>query len=112
MEYIQVCTTFEDPTSAQSVASQLVESRQAACAQLEGPITSVYRWEGKIESEQERRLMVKTRHSLFAKFAETIAKLHKYDVPQIFATSLFDVLPAYSEWINEALTDEGSKEES
>ena len=57
-------------------------------------------------------MIVKTRRSLFGKVAETIPKMHKYDVPQIVATALVDVSPAYAEWMNGALTDEGSKEES
>lgn len=112
MEYIQISTTFDDPSSAQNLATQLVETRLAACAQLEGPITSVYRWKAKIESEEEWRLVIKTRCSLFADVAATIAKMHKYDVPQIVATALVDISPAYAEWMNGELVEENSKDAS
>ena len=47
--YIQVVTTTEKKEDAEKIAACLVEKRLAACVQIAGPISSLYRWKGKIE---------------------------------------------------------------
>ena len=49
----QVTTTLPDREVAQNLARRLVEERLAACAQVEGPVASVYRWKGAVESATE-----------------------------------------------------------
>ena len=45
-EFIQISTTCDDREVLEKLAARLVESKVAACCQIEGPVTSVYRWEG------------------------------------------------------------------
>jgi len=55
-DYIQVLTTAETKKDAQTIATDLVEKRLAACAQIIGPLTSTYWWKGKVETADCGRL--------------------------------------------------------
>ena len=82
-EVIQVVTTTSSQAEAQAIARHLVEQRLAACAQVSGPVQSVYRWQGKIENDQEWTCSAKTLRGKYAEVEEAIRKLHSYDEPQI-----------------------------
>lgn len=107
MEFVHISTTFGDESMARQLAAGLVESRLVACAQLEGPITSVYRWQGNVENETEWRLVMKTRRDLFVQVASAITKSHSYDVPQIVATPIVEISDSYAAWMREQLIDVG-----
>ena len=66
-DYVQVATTTERREDAERIARALVEARLAACVQVLGPITSVYRWKGSIETSQEWLCTAKSRRDLFAR---------------------------------------------
>ena len=64
LDILQVVTTTEAKTDALRIASALVEHRLAACVQVLGPITSTFRWEGKVQTAEEWMCVVKTRARL------------------------------------------------
>lgn len=99
-DYIQVVTTIDRRDAAERIAHALVERRLAACVQVAGPITSVYRWQGKLETAQEWQCMAKTRQNLFAEVAETIRSLHSYDVPEILAMPITAGNAEYLDWMD------------
>ncbi len=103
MKFIQVSTTFSSSVAAKALAERLVEDRRVACAQLQGPISSVFWWQGNLEIAEEWRLLMKTRADLFDAVAEAITSAHEYEVPQIVATELVFISPAYEAWLNEQL---------
>ncbi|NTW07811.1 MAG: divalent-cation tolerance protein CutA, partial [Syntrophaceae bacterium] len=70
--YIQVTTTTETREEAQKIARCLVEQKLAACAQISGPITSTYRWKGKVETAEEWLCLIKTQESLYSELEKTI----------------------------------------
>ena len=55
VRFVQVATTFDAAEEAESLASSAVRRRRAACAQAEGPVTSVYRWDGAVQKDKEWR---------------------------------------------------------
>lgn len=87
------------------IARALVENRLVACAQLGSPITSVYRWNGKIEEDEEFILTLKTHRELFKKIEEQILSLHPYEVPQIIALKVDSITRPYYEWLCEETKD-------
>lgn len=101
---IQIVTTFPTRETAEAAARELVERRLAACAQVGGPITSVYRWQGAIESAEEFTLTLKTRRDLFDLAAAVIGTLHSYEVPEILAFDVVAGSEAYLRWIDESVT--------
>ncbi len=99
-EHIQVITTVEKEEDAQTIARALVEQRLAACVQTVGPVTSTYRWQGKIETGREWQLWAKSRRELFQKIEEAIRRLHPYDVPEIIAVPLVAGSESYLAWLD------------
>jgi periplasmic divalent cation tolerance protein len=97
--YVQVVTTTARREEAERIARDLVEKRLAACVQIVGPITSVYRWQGKIETDQEWQCWCKTRGELFARVEEAIRALHPYEVPEILAMPIAAGSARYLAWL-------------
>jgi len=102
-EYIQITTTTDSRELAQKIAETLVEKKVAACAQISGPITSIYEWKGKIENEEEWYCVIKTRQNLYPQVEEKIKELHPYEVPEIIALPIVEGNKAYLAWITEVV---------
>lgn len=98
MALVIVTTTLPTEDAADLLATQLVDEKLAACAQVQGPIESTYRWEGAIERAEEWFCHCKTvperRDALMARIKE----LHPYEVPEIVAVRAEAVLPEYLAW--------------
>ena len=104
-EVIQVTTTTDDKAYAESIASELIERRLAACAQIVGPIESAYRWQGKIEHQSEWVCIAKTTRGRYAEVEAAICDLHPYDMPEILVTPIIDGSKEYLNWVREAVHD-------
>ena len=99
--YIQLSTTTETKEQAQTIAQHLVDTKLAACVQITGPTTSIYRWKGKVENAQEWLCLIKTRDDLFKKVEAAIKKLHPYETPEIIAMPIVKGSKEYMKWIDE-----------
>jgi periplasmic divalent cation tolerance protein len=97
-DYVQVVTTTE--TDAQAIARAVVEQRLAGCAQVVGPITSVFRWQGQIEMAEEWLCLIKSRRVLYAALEQAILEVHPYDVPEILAIPVTAGSKSYLEWLD------------
>lgn len=104
-DHIEVVTTVERPEDARCIARALVESRLAACVQVRGPITSTYRWQGKIETTEEWQCVAKTRADLYARVEQAIVGLHPYEVPEILALPLVAESASYGQWLDDQTAD-------
>lgn len=100
-DFVQVVTTAEREEDARRIADLLVEKRLAACVQIVGPITSVYRWKGQIESAQEWQCQIKTRQSLLDDLFDAIQAAHPYEVPEILALPILAGSREYLSWLEE-----------
>lgn len=83
-----VVATFASSEEAETIGRRMVEERIAACVNLLGPCTSIYRWQGKVETATEHRALFKTTPQLARELADRIAALHSYDLPVV------DIWPA------------------
>lgn len=101
-EFIIIVTTTEKREDAIKIAKELVERKLCACAQISGPIFSVYTWEGKLEEAEEWRLLIKTRRTLYKEVEASILRLHSYSVPQIIAVPIQDGLGEYLSWLRDS----------
>ncbi len=106
-DFIEVQTTTARQDEAQQIAQALVEQRVAACVQISGPITSVYRWQGAIEKDQEWRCTAKTTRALFPAVEKAIRELHQYDTPQIIALPIELGSEDYLRWVDEMTAPKG-----
>jgi periplasmic divalent cation tolerance protein len=83
---------------AEEIADAALEARLAACANLEGPVTSSYRWKGVIEQSFEFILWLKAPGANWEKIEAMARGHHPYDVPAIAAMPLSHVSPDYAAW--------------
>lgn len=97
--FIQVTTTTETKEQAQTIAHHLVEAKLAACVQITGPITSIYRWKGKVENTEEWLCLIKTRDDIYDKVEKAIKELHPYETPEIIAVPIVKGSPDYLNWL-------------
>lgn len=81
------------------IAEKLVEERLAACANLLPGALSTYRWEGRVEQDEECLLFIKTHRARLEPLIEAIRSLHPDDVPEIIATPIVAGLPDYLAWL-------------
>ena len=99
----QVTTTLPDLASAEHLSTTLVEERMAACAQVLGPVSSSYHWQGRIERATEFYCNIKTTLDRVPALRQRIRELHPYEVPEIIAVPIVDGDPEYLRWIEESV---------
>jgi len=104
METLLVISTLPDRASAEKLALLLIEQRLAACVNVLAPCTSVYRWQGKMETATETPLLIKTTRERYAALEAAIRAHHPYELPEIIAVSPSAGLPAYFEWVKTETT--------
>ncbi len=105
-EYVMVYIIAANRDEARNIASVLVGAKLAACVNILGEVTSIYRWNGQIEESTEVALVAKTRASLFDDVREKVKGVHSYDVPCIVAYPMSDGHAPYLQWIHdETLAD-------
>ncbi len=89
------------PEHAERLAGQLVEHRLAACVNVLPQVSSVYRWEGKIQKDNESLLICKTTVKQFDSLREFVKEHHPYDLPEIIALPVTAGLPEYLKWVED-----------
>lgn len=101
--YIIVLVTASSREEAEKIAHTLLEERLIACANIVGPVQSLFWWQGKIDNAQEHLIIMKTRKDLFAKIAERVKALHSYQTPEIIALPITEGSKDYLKWLDESL---------
>ncbi len=77
--------TAPDAETAGRIAQALVEEKLVACVNIHGEMRSVYEWDGKLETEAETPMFVKTTAAAAERARDRIVALHPYDEPCIAA---------------------------
>ena len=103
-EYVLVLTTLPTDADGAAFARTLVEEQLAACVNLLAPMESVYRWDGNIETETERQLVIKTTRERVVALWDRVRELHPYDVPEFLVLPIVDGNDAYLRWVGESTT--------
>lgn len=98
--YILVITGLPDKAQAASLAHKLIEERLAACVNIQGECTSIYRWQGRMESGAEVPVFIKTVAQHYSSVERLIKSMHPYELPEIIAVPISSGLPAYLHWIS------------
>jgi periplasmic divalent cation tolerance protein len=94
-----VMTTTDSAEGAEVLARGIVDARLAACVHIVGPIRSIYRWEGDVQSEQEWQCWIKTSADRLDALTEHIKKNHSYDVPEVVALPIVGGSADYLSWV-------------
>ncbi|MCZ2523399.1 divalent-cation tolerance protein CutA [Streptomyces sp. NPDC059506] len=103
-DHLAVLTTADSAERAEALAAGAVEKRLAACAQVDGPVRSVYRWQGKVEHDAEWRVLYKTTAARYPELEAHIKAVHTYDTPEIIATPITAGSDEYLAWLSTETT--------
>jgi periplasmic divalent cation tolerance protein len=98
-EVLLVYTTWPDAGTAEAAARTLVGERLAACANILGPMRSVYRWEGAVETADEIPMLLKTSAAKSAALTDRIIALHPYETPCVVTVDVTGGNPAFLAWV-------------
>jgi periplasmic divalent cation tolerance protein len=101
MSVVSLYAVFANAEEAERIGRTLVEERLAACVNILGPIRSIYRWEGAIETADEVAAIFKTHHWNSDDLIERIAELHSYKVPCIVAYPIDKIIRSYADWVED-----------
>jgi periplasmic divalent cation tolerance protein len=95
-----ILVTAPNAMVAEKIASSLVEQNLAACVSM-FPVTSIYRWQGKINTDSEVQLLLKVNIANFGDISEHIKSIHPYDVPEIVSVPIENGYNPYLKWMLE-----------
>lgn len=98
-EPVLVLSTCADQNTALEIADALVQEHLAACVNIVHNVTSVYRWEGNIQQDQELILVIKTTKNAYNGLEIKLRQIHPYDLPEIIMLPITSGLKDYLAWI-------------
>jgi periplasmic divalent cation tolerance protein len=100
---VVIMVTSASKKECRKIARHLVESKLAACVNITQHVESVYRWEGKITSDREFQLYIKSTRELFAEIKTAISKLHSYHTPEIICLPIIEGSRNYLQWVSDSV---------
>ena len=98
---IIIFITTADEQEAQGIAKLLLGKRFIACANIVPKVSSMFWWQGVLESEAECMLVLKTKRSLLDDVVEAVKSAHSYDVPEVIALPIIGGNQDYLNWLKE-----------
>lgn len=110
MSTIIVFSTFPDESQARSCANRLIGEHVAACINILPGLTSLYRWQGKIEAAQEVLMIIKTTGENYPRLESALKACHPYELPEILAVTADSGLPEYLQWVVQETTHSNEKQ--
>jgi len=101
MSVVSVYVLFANAEEAERIGRTVVEQRLAACINILGPVRSIYRWQGAVETSNEVAGILKTTQAQADALVTRVAELHSYDVPCIVTWPIDKVLANYADWVEQ-----------
>jgi periplasmic divalent cation tolerance protein len=101
VRYLQVQTTTDSRAEAMELSRAAVEARLAACAQVAGPVASIFWWDGALERAEEWLVLLKLPADRFDELAAFLTERHSYDEPEIIALPIVAGSTSYLNWMRE-----------
>ena len=99
--HIVVLIMTKHVREANNIATQLIERKLIACANIVRDVKSVFRWKGKVDAADEELLILKSRQECLNDIVETVKSIHSYEIPEIIALPILDGNADYLKWIDE-----------
>lgn len=101
MSVVSVYAVFANAEEAERIGRAVIEDRLAACINILGPTRSLFRWNDKIEAEDEVAAIFKTTEAGADALMTRIAGLHSYSVPCVAAWPIDKILGSYADWVEQ-----------
>ncbi len=105
-DVVTVFVTAPKAESALALARQVVEESLAACGNVIPNVTSVFRWDEKVNQEDEVLLILKTSAVKGPALIARVAELHEYEVPEVLSLRVEDGFGPYLDWVGECTSVE------
>lgn len=96
---VLVYITAADAQEADHIAEILIGERLAACANVLGPVTSVFHWDGAVQREGEVSMVLKSRAALMGALVMRVKAVHSYSCPCVVALPIVDGNADFLDWI-------------
>lgn len=90
---------------AEWIAREIVERRLAACVNVLPSVTSIFRWKGEVERNDEVLMIIKTNRQRFEALRDAILSMHTYEVPEVIAFEIAAGHGPYLTWLDAAVGD-------
>lgn len=103
MSYIIVIVTTPSKEEGLKIVHRLLEDRLIACANILGPVSSLFWWQDKIDEATEFLIFMKSREELFQRLSERVKQLHSYQVPEIISLPILAGSAPYLNWLDACL---------
>lgn len=100
------CTCPEDSTAAQ-IANTLVEEGLAACVNRLPAMSSTFRWKGRVKTEAEVQMVIKTSRAGYPALERRLRDLHPYELPEVLAVPVQAGFSEYVKWIIDSVNPPG-----
>ncbi len=94
-----IYSTAPTQAEAERMAGAVIEAGQAACVNMLPGMTSMYMWQGELQSESEVAMLFKTTRQRCSAAMDTIVRMHPYDTPAVTAFAACNVDPRFAAWI-------------
>ena len=104
--YLVVIMTTSTKREATKIIQCLLEERLIACANIIGPVSSLFWWKDKIDEATEFLVLMKSSRKLFDKLSKRVKEIHSYEVPEVLALPILKGLPSYLSWLEANLRSE------
>jgi len=98
-DFAVILVTAGSSDEAERIAVSLVDERLAACVNIVAPVRSIYRWQGKVQRDEEHLLIIKAKQATFAQIQERVRELHSYDTPEVIALPITAGSRKYLDWL-------------
>jgi len=100
---VSVYAVFANPEEAERIGRAVVEERLAACVNVLGPVRSIYRWQGAVETADEVAAIFKTERARVDDLITRVAALHSYAVPCVVSWPIDKITDAYARWVEDSV---------
>ena len=108
MSVVTVYAIFADADEAERIGRTVVQERLAACINVLAPCSSIYRWQGEIQTSEEVPAILKTTAEAADALISRIAGLHSYEVPCIAVWPIDKLLLSYADWVEQSIGTVGN----
>ena len=94
---------FPDEATAAQAAGQLLDERLVACANIMGPMRSLYTWQGERGEAAEVAVLFKTDASVLGLATARLAEIHPYDTPAVLGWKADAAARPTAQWLWDAV---------
>lgn len=96
---VVVLVTAPSREVAEHITRTMVDERLAACGNIVPGVTSIYRWGGAVQKDEELLIVFKATQQIAPKLMARVAEIHPYEVPEAIVLPVVAGLPPYVAWV-------------